>query len=95
MTVYYNAQDRKPLVKAISEFTGTKAVYMKTPIFYLANEEKAVVTVIRIIYGGRDISNSKGGHFRYSAYHRRRNKAACCPCSEFAHYHNINCRCNS
>lgn len=25
-------------------------------IFYLANEEKAVVTVIRIIYGGRDIS---------------------------------------
>ena len=25
-------------------------------IFYLADEEKAVVTVIRIIYGGRDIS---------------------------------------
>ena len=33
MTVYYNAQDRKPLVKAISEFTGTKAVYMKTPTY--------------------------------------------------------------
>lgn len=25
-------------------------------IFYLSDEEKAVVTVIRIIYGGRDIS---------------------------------------
>ena len=24
MTIYYNAQDRKPLVKAISEFTGAK-----------------------------------------------------------------------
>lgn len=33
MTVYYNAEDRKPLVKAISEFTGTKAVYMKTPTY--------------------------------------------------------------
>ncbi len=33
MTVYYNAQYRKPLVKAISEFTGTKAVYMKTPTY--------------------------------------------------------------
>ncbi len=31
MTVYYNAQDRKPLVKAISEFTGADAVYMRTP----------------------------------------------------------------
>lgn len=33
MTIYYNATDRKPLVKAISEFTGVKAVYMKTPIY--------------------------------------------------------------
>lgn len=33
MTIYYNAQDRKPLVKAISEFTGVKAVYMKTPTY--------------------------------------------------------------
>lgn len=33
MTVYYNAQDRKQLVKAISEFTETKAVYMKTPTY--------------------------------------------------------------
>ena len=31
MTIYYNAQDRKPLVKAISEFTGADAVYMRTP----------------------------------------------------------------
>ena len=31
MTIYYNAQDRKPLVKAISEFTGTDAVYLRTP----------------------------------------------------------------
>ncbi len=30
MTIYYNAQDRKPLVKAISEFTGADAVYMRT-----------------------------------------------------------------
>ena len=28
MTIYYNTQDRKPLVKAISEFTGADAVYM-------------------------------------------------------------------
>ena len=33
MTIYYNAQDRKPLVKAISEFTGAKAVYMRTPTY--------------------------------------------------------------
>ena len=31
MTINYNATDRKPLVKAVSEFLGTKAVYMKTP----------------------------------------------------------------
>ena len=31
MTIYYNTQDRKPLVKAISEFTGADAVYMRTP----------------------------------------------------------------
>ena len=31
MTIYYTAQDRKPLVKAISEFTGADAVYMRTP----------------------------------------------------------------
>lgn len=33
MTIYYSATDRKPLVKAISEFTGVKAVYMKTPTY--------------------------------------------------------------
>lgn len=33
MTVYYKAQDRKPLVKAISEFTGANAVYMRTPTY--------------------------------------------------------------
>lgn len=33
MTIYYNATDRKPLVKAISEFAGVKAVYMKTPTY--------------------------------------------------------------
>lgn len=33
MTIYYKAQDRKPLVKAISEFTGAKAVYMRTPTY--------------------------------------------------------------
>lgn len=33
MTIYYNATDRKALVKAISEFTGAKAVYMKTPTY--------------------------------------------------------------
>lgn len=33
MTVYYNVQDRKPLVKAISEFTGADAVYMRTPTY--------------------------------------------------------------
>ena len=31
MTINYNATDRKPLVRAVSEFLGTEAVYMKTP----------------------------------------------------------------
>ena len=31
MMIYYNAQDRKPLVKAISEFTD--AVYLRTPTY--------------------------------------------------------------
>lgn len=33
MTIYYNAQYRKPLVKVISEFTGANAVYMRTPTY--------------------------------------------------------------
>lgn len=33
MTIYYNATDRKPLVNAISEITGAKAVYLKTPTY--------------------------------------------------------------
>ena len=33
MMIYYNAQDRKPLVKAISEFTGADAVYKRTPTY--------------------------------------------------------------
>lgn len=33
MMIYYNVQDRKPLVKAISEFTGADAVYMRTPTY--------------------------------------------------------------
>lgn len=33
MTIYYNAQDRKPLVKAIGDFTGADAVYMRTPTY--------------------------------------------------------------
>lgn len=33
MTIYYNTQNRKPLVKAISEFTGADAVYMRTPTY--------------------------------------------------------------
>lgn len=33
MTIYYKAQDRKPLVKAISEFTRADAVYMRTPTY--------------------------------------------------------------
>lgn len=33
MTIYYNVQDRIPLVKAISEFTGADAVYMRTPTY--------------------------------------------------------------
>ena len=33
MTINYNATERKPLVKAIREFTGVKAVYLKTPTY--------------------------------------------------------------
>lgn len=33
MTIYYNAQDRKPLAKAISEFTGADAIYLRTPTY--------------------------------------------------------------
>ena len=33
MNITLNATDRKPLVKAISELTSEKAVYMKTPTY--------------------------------------------------------------
>lgn len=33
MTIHYNATDRKPLVQTISEITGCKATYMKTPTY--------------------------------------------------------------
>lgn len=33
MTIYYRAENRKPLVKAVSEFTGADAVYMRTPTY--------------------------------------------------------------
>lgn len=33
MTIFYKATDRKPLVQAISEFTGEKAIYLKTPTY--------------------------------------------------------------
>lgn len=33
MTVYYRAENRKPLVQAVSEFTGAAAVYMRTPTY--------------------------------------------------------------
>ncbi len=33
MTIYYNAENRKELVNAISAITGVKAVYMKTPTY--------------------------------------------------------------
>lgn len=33
MNITLNATDRRPLVKAISELTGEKAVYMKTPTY--------------------------------------------------------------
>ena len=33
MMIYYNAQERKSLVKAISEFTGADAVYLRTPTY--------------------------------------------------------------
>ena len=33
MNITLNSTDRKPLVKAISELTGEKAVYMKTPTY--------------------------------------------------------------
>lgn len=33
MTIYYRAENRKPLVQAVSEFTGEAAVYMRTPTY--------------------------------------------------------------
>lgn len=33
MKIVYNITDRKPLVKALEEITGAKAVYMKTPTY--------------------------------------------------------------
>ena len=33
LIIYYNAQDRKPLVTVIGEFTGANAVYMRTPTY--------------------------------------------------------------
>lgn len=33
MTIYYKAENRKPLVQAVSEFTGADAIYMRTPTY--------------------------------------------------------------
>lgn len=33
MTIYYKAENRKPLVQAVSKFTGAAAVYMRTPTY--------------------------------------------------------------
>lgn len=33
MTIYYKAENRKPLVQAVSEFTGAAAVYLRTPTY--------------------------------------------------------------
>lgn len=33
MKIVYNITDRKPLIKALEEITGAKAVYMKTPTY--------------------------------------------------------------
>lgn len=33
MTIYYKVENRKPLVQAVSEFTGETAVYMRTPTY--------------------------------------------------------------
>ena len=33
MTIYYKAENRKPLVQAVSECTGAAAVYMRTPTY--------------------------------------------------------------
>lgn len=33
MTIYYQAENRKPLVQAVSEFTGAAAVYLRTPTY--------------------------------------------------------------
>lgn len=33
MMIYYRAENRKPLVQAVSEFTGAAAVYLRTPTY--------------------------------------------------------------
>ena len=33
MTIYYKAENRKPLVQAVSKFTGAAAVYLRTPTY--------------------------------------------------------------
>lgn len=33
MTIYYQAENRKPLVQAVSKFTGAAAVYLRTPTY--------------------------------------------------------------
>ena len=33
MTIYYQAENRKPLVQAVREFTGAAAVYLRTPTY--------------------------------------------------------------
>lgn len=54
MNITLNATDRKPLVKAISELTGEKAVYMKTPTYaykigdYTVTREAAIVSCLAV-----------------------------------------------
>ena len=67
MTIYYNAQDRKPLVKAISEFTGADAVYLRTPTYAYRIDYFTVTREVNLEFDDRADSEEIEGLLEFLA----------------------------
>lgn len=69
MTIYYNTQDRKPLVKAISEFTGADAIYMRTPTYAYRIDYFTVTREGNLEFDDRSDSEEIEGLLEFLAEH--------------------------
>ena len=69
MTIYYNTQDRKSLVKAISEFTGADGVYMRTPTYAYQIDYFTVTREGNLEFDDRSDSEEIEGLLEFLAEH--------------------------